>query len=204
MMQRTEEWFKARAGHVTGSMFSDAIGKGRNGQYLKARENAIIQIVTERLTGEPLITSHGAAGAWGTDVEPLALAAYEARTGNIVTEVGFTRHESIQFVGVSPDGLIDDDGSIEMKCPYNSINHLITIREQKMPDEHIPQVQGVMWVTNRKWCDFISYDPRMPDHYKLFIQRIIRDEKYIRELKTEIVSFIADVNNFIKELPKAA
>lgn len=205
MKQRTEKWFSDKAAHVSASRFKDVMAfSQKTGKPLKAREDYLIEIVTERLTGESIASSHGAAGRWGTEVEEYAGLAYEAETGFICKESEFIRHPKIKYVGCSPDGLINSDGGMEIKCPVNSSNHLKTIIADLMPDEHIPQVQGCMWVTDRKWWDFVSYDPRMPPHLQLFIKRIERDDKYIQMLEEETNKFLDEVSTFIKKLPKAA
>jgi hypothetical protein len=129
----------------------------------------------------------------GTEFEPQARMEYEARTGAMVEQVGFLHHPTIALCGGSPDGLVDEDGGLEIKCPYNSANHLQCFLTG-MPEEHIPQVQGLMWITGRQWWDFVSYDPRMPDHLKLYQSRIERDDEYIATLEKAVREFLAGVH----------
>jgi predicted phage-related endonuclease len=126
------------------------------------------------------------ATRWGTEVEPFAREAYELATGHFVEQVAFVDHPLHPFVGVSPDGLIGDDGGLEMKAPKNSQIHLQRF-DTGMPDEFIPQVQGCMWVTGRKWWDFVSYDPRMPEKLRMLRLTIKRDDVYIARLEASVL-----------------
>lgn len=182
-----------RVGYVTASRFADvlAISK-RDGKPLKAREDYLMNLVCERLTGEPTLQQFNFAMEWGTEAEPYARKAYEMCTGNLVKEVGFKKHPSIEWVGASSDGLVNSDGGIEIKCPYNSNIHLKTI-ENCVPEEHLPQIYGQMWILDLKWVDFISYDPRMLPHLRLFYQRIERCENYIDDLRAGVVKFLEEV-----------
>lgn len=189
--QQTEEWLKARAGHVTASRFKDVLAKVKSGEAA-GRAKYRLQLVTERLTGLPVETYKNAAMAWGTEREPEARMAYEAKTGEIVAEVGFMPHPTIQWCGASPDGLVGADGMVEIKCPFESTVHVLTVTDG-MPPEHMAQIQGNLWVNGRKWCDFISFDPRMPEGLQLYRQRIERDEKFISNLVAEVAQFLAEV-----------
>lgn len=192
-LQRTEDWFADRCGHVTASRFCDVLAVSKtNGKPLKAREDYLMRLVTERLTGKPTESISSQALQWGTESEPFARAEYEAQSGNIVTEVGFTRHPSIAWVGASADGLVGQTGGIEIKCPHNSTVHLRTWRDG-MPEEHAPQVYGVMWVLGLEWMDFCSYDARMPPELRLYVQRVNRDEAYIANLERKIVEFLGEL-----------
>jgi hypothetical protein len=139
---------------------------------------------------------------WGTEQEPAARAAYERVTGTSVEETGFVAHDTL-LAGCSPDGLVDWDGLIEIKCPYNSANHIETLL-RGMPDEHIPQVQGQMWITGRQWCDFVSFDPRMPEPLQLHIQRINRDPGFIADLEARITIFLQQVGIQVEALRRLA
>ena len=198
-MQQSDEWFKQRIGKATGSRFKDIIAKIKSGEAA-ARRNYRAQLVLERLTGSREETYTNAAMQWGNDNEPLARVAYEAKTGLVVVEVDFINHESL-MAGVSPDGLVDDEGGIEIKCPYQSAIHLETLKNG-MPDEHMAQVQGAMWITGRKWWDFISYDPRFPDAIQLYVQRVERDEKYIGDLEREVIKFLSEVDAELEQILK--
>ena len=196
--QGSPEWLAERAGHVTASKASDVLAKIKSGEAAVRRKYRI-QVVTERLTGAPVQGFQNAAMLWGTQTEPFAREAYEADTGDLVDQVGFLKHPSVAWVGASPDGLLGTDGLIELKCP-ESTTHLGWMEEDRVPPEHIPQIQFQMWVTGRKWCDFASYDPRFPDHLRLFIKRIERDETYIAMLETEVRAFLAEVDKLYARL----
>lgn len=196
--QGTIEWFAARYGRATASRFKDVLAKLKNGDSAAARENYLMEIVTERLTGQPVAHFANAAMQWGVDMEPLARSAYVAQTGRDVEECGFFAHDSI-MTGASPDGLVEWDGAIEIKCPFNSVNHVNTLRSG-MPQEHMAQIQGVLWLIDRDWCDFVSFDPRMPAELKLYVQRILRDQDFISGLEVEVRAFLGEVDTIVAEL----
>ena len=173
MDQRTPEWFAARLGKVTASRVSDIIGKTQSG-YSASRANYMALLVCERLTGAAAESYSNAAMQHGTDTEPMALSAYEAAKGVLVQAEGFVTHPSIEQSGASPDGLVGDSGLIEIKCP-NTATHLDTLLSKKMPSKHRPQVQWQMACTGRHWCDFVSYDPRLPERLQMFVVREIYD-----------------------------
>lgn len=199
-----EAWRRARAGVVTASRFGEVLAFGAKGQPLKARQDYLGQIVVERLTGEPFSMIIAQALGWGTDLEPYAVAAYEARTGLLVAPGNdLVLHPDVLGVGATPDGLVGEDGGFECKCPASSIVHLRTILEG-MPVEHVPQVQGGMWVTGRRWWDFVSYDPRMPERMRLHVQRIERDERYIARLEEAVLAFLAEVGDWLTRLERRA
>lgn len=204
MEQNTQEWRDARAGHITASRMCDVLAFGkRDGKPLKARADYIGDIVAELLTGEPREQVRAKPLDWGHDVENAARAAYEAETGEIVQRVGFMEHPLIPYIGCSPDGMIGTDGQQQIKCPNNPAIHIATLRDG-MPEEHIPQVQGELLVTGRAWSDFVSFDPRMPPHLRLYRQRIPRDDKYIATLAEACESLWAEVQSYIQYLNKRA
>lgn len=190
--QGSQEWLDQRAGCVTASRFCDVLDVGVNGKPKEARNTYLKKLVVERVTGSATESATSASMAWGKDAEPFARTEYEAQTGRIVMESDFVRHPMHPYVGASPDGLIGTDGGYESKCPHNSAVHLWTIRDG-MPREHIAQVQGCIWVTGRKWWDFVSYDPRMPADLRLYVQRIERDDIYIKALENKVMDFLAEV-----------
>lgn len=198
MEQGSAQWLAARAGHVTASRLKDVMAKGKSGEAA-VRRGYRVQLVTERLTGLPQETYKNAAMEHGTETEPQARMAYEAITGRMVFEKGFIKHPEIDWLGASPDGLVDDVGGVEIKCPYNSAVHVETL-SAGMPREHMAQVQGCMWVTGRKWWDFISFDPRMPAHLRLYVQRIESSTDYINDMKTEVEVFLKEVDAMTKQL----
>jgi len=198
--QGTEEWFAIRCGKVTASRIADIIATTKSG-YSASRANYEAQLICEILTGKPAESFTNAAMAWGTETEPLARAQYELKTGNMVNQIGFVVHPKIEQAGASPDGLVDNDGLIEIKCP-NTSTHLDTLLSQKVPLKYITQMTWQMLCTGRKWCDFVSYDPRLPDNLQLFIQRIELDEEYGKKLESEVKEFLEEVNEKVEKLRK--
>lgn len=196
--QRTEEWRQDRAGKFTGSRFVDVLARSKTdaSKKLKAWHDCVWQVVVERMTGQPMEEINAFALQWGKDVEPYARQAYELETGLIVSEVGFIDHPVYAFAGCSPDGLIGADGGLEMKCPKNSAIHLQRFISG-MEDEHIPQVQGCMWVTGRKWWDFVSYDPRMPEKYRIFRHRYERDDEIIAKIESAVIEAEAEASKIL-------
>ncbi|CAJ0900511.1 hypothetical protein R6138_04465 [Ralstonia thomasii] len=201
MEQRTDSWFEARLGRATASNFGKVLAKIKTGEAAD-RRNYRAQLVIERLTGNRQEGYSNAAMQWGTEQEPFARIAYMADRGVDVQEIGFIQHETL-MAGCSPDGLIGADGLIEIKCPV-SATHIETLKTQHMPLEHMPQVQGQMWISGREWCDFVSYDPRMPEKLQMFVQRIPRDEQYIKALAFEIERFLEEVAAEVTVLQKIA
>lgn len=199
--QRSADWFSARLGLCTASKFADAIAKLKTGKPAQARQTYAIQLVAERLTGQPTPHFTTAAMQWGIDNEPAARIEYAWKRDVEVEEVGFIRHASI-MAGASPDGLVGSEGAVEFKCP-SSPRHIETWLGG-MPEEHMPQVQGQLWITGRAWCDFVSFDPRMPKEFQVYIERIERDDAYIATLDSEIRGFLADVESLITQLQEKA
>lgn len=186
-LQRTAEWHADRAGKWTGSKFVDVLARNKKtGEPLKAYHDLIWQVVVERMTGQAVEGPTGFALAWGTEVEPYAAEAYEMDTGNIIVKAPFINHSIHPFAGCSPDGLVGDDGGLEMKCPKSSAVHLERFISG-VPDEYRPQIQGCMWVTGRKWWDFVSFDPRMPETHRFLRIRVNRDEAFIAQLEAAVL-----------------
>ena len=198
MEQRTTEWHTARLGKVTASRVADVIAKTKTG-YGASRANLMADLIVERLTGQPASTFTNAHMEWGTEQEPHARAAYSARTGELVEEVGFIDHPRITNSGASPDGLVGDDGLVEFKCPATA-THLDTLLAGEVPSKYIPQMQWQMACTGRKWCDFASYDPRLPEHLRMFVKRVERDDAYIKMLETEVTKFLAELEEKLTQL----
>lgn len=191
------DWLRERAGHATASRFCDILAVKRDGTPSKARDDYLMELVVEQITGEPIESASSFAMKWGTDAEPYARAQYEADTGSMVREVGFAKHPTIEWVGASSDGLVGASGGVEIKCPFNSAIHLQTWADG-MPEHHKPQVFGQMWVLGLDWVDFCSYDPRMQNggaHLKLYRQRIMRDDAYIADLEKQVQTFLAEVRH---------
>lgn len=206
--QRTHDWLMARCGCATGSRFKDVVArlKPKKGETIgapaAARENYLIDVVSERLTGEPRQHFVNAAMQWGTDQEPIARDAYKARSGLQVDEVGFLRHATLA-AGCSPDGIVElGEGVLEIKCPTTS-THVATLLHG-MSEDHLPQVQGALWITGAQWCDFVSFDPRLPRGLDLHVQRIARDEQYIANLEAEVRLFLGEVDSLVSQLKEIA
>jgi len=198
MEQRSPEWFAARLGKVTASRVADVIAKTKTG-YSASRDNYMAQLVCERMTGVQGESFTNAAMQWGTDQEPLARAAYEAAQDVLVDETGFVIHPRIQEAGASPDGLVGMFGLIEIKCP-NTATHIETILSDKVPGKYITQMQWQMACTERDWCDFVSFDSRMPEGLQLFIKRVKFDPIYVKMLEYEIQEFLDELETKIKNL----
>ena len=197
MEQGTVEWFAARCGKVTASRVADIIAKTKTG-FSTSRDNYMAQLVCERMTGKPAESFSNSAMQWGTDTEPFARAAYEAKVDILVSEVGFITHPRIEMSGASPDGLAGD-GLVEIKCP-NTATHIVTLIDQKVPEKYITQMMWQMACTERPWCDFVSFDPRLPEKYQLFIKRINFDIKIVDSLENSVIQFLDDVDLKIQQL----
>ena len=197
MEQRTDDWYKARLGKVTASRVADVIAKTKVG-YGASRDSYMADLIVERLTGQKTSSFTNAAMEWGTQTEPEARTAYSARTGELVEEVGFIDHPTIAGAGASPDGIVGDL-LVELKCP-NTNTHLEYIFAGKPPAKYVTQMQWQMACTGKTACDFASYDPRLPEHLRLFVVRVPRDDKYITELETEVRKFLAELEEKITKL----
>ena len=196
--QGSQEWLLARCGKVTASRVADIMAKTKSG-YSASRGNYMAELVCERLTGVPTDTFKSAAMEWGTAQEPHARAAYEAVGGVLVEEVGFVPHPSIPDAGASPDGLVGSVGLIEIKCP-NTATHIETLLSGKVPDRYNTQMQWQMACTGRTWCDYVSYDPRMPENMRLFLARVFRDQSAILAMETEVLTFIHELTDKVAAL----
>jgi len=197
-LQRTDDWFAARLGKVTASRVADVVAKTKTG-YSASRANYMAELICERLTGRQGDNYQNAAMVWGTETEPKARAAYEAETGSLVEGVGFVPHPTITMSGASPDGLVGEEGGVEIKCP-NTATHIDTILSETIPGKYVTQMQWQMACTGRKWCDFISYDPRVPEKMQLWIKRVDRDDKYIEEMEKEVVAFLEELETKLGKL----
>jgi len=198
MEQRTAEWYADRLGKVTASRVADVIAKTKSG-YSTSRANYMAELICERLTGVRGDFYQNAAMLWGTETEPQARAAYEMASGGLVEEVGFVPHSSIFDGGASPDGLVGADGMVEIKCPFTA-THIDTLLTETVPGKYLAQMQWQMACTGRKWCDFVSYDPRLPEGMALFIKRVPRDDKMIDELEKEVFSFLTEMDEKLEKL----
>jgi len=198
VIQGSPEWFQQRLGRATASRIADIIAKTKTG-YSTSRENYCVELALERITGARQESFTNDAMRWGTETEPLARAAYEARTGAIVDEVAMVPHPTIDMSGASPDGLIDVDGQLEIKCP-NSATHIKTMLSSSPDSKYITQMMWQMACTGRKWCDFVSFDPRFPLHLQLFVTRIERDDDAIYLMECEVERFLKEVDSMVKQL----
>lgn len=192
MEQRSEEWFAARLGKVTASRVADLMATTKTG-YSASRANYMAELICERLTGQQAERFSNAAMAWGTETEPQARAAYEFITDASVQEVGLIDHPSIAMFGASPDGLIGADGLIEIKCP-NTATHIETLLGEVVPGKYVIQMQVQMACTGRAWCDFVSFDPRLPSDLQLWIKRVQRDDVAIQSIEAETVKFLGELD----------
>lgn len=196
--QGSDEWLMARIGKVTASRISDVIAKTKTG-WGAGRKNYMAELIAERLTMIPAQGYTNAAMQWGLDTEPQARAAYEFFRDAVVQEVGFIEHPAVPMTGASPDGYVEEDGMIEIKCP-NTATHIDTLLTQKIPDKYIVQMQWQMACANRQWCDYVSFDPRMPEHLRLFVERIRRDDKRIGELERDVEEFLEELDGKLDAL----
>lgn len=198
IIQGTAAWHALRLGRVTASRVADVIAKTKTG-VSASRANYLAELVAERLTGEPGEFFTNAAMQRGTELEPLARECYVFHTGNAVQEIAFVVHPGIEMAGASPDGLVGDRGLCEIKCP-GTAKHIATLRGASIDGKYITQMQWQMACTGRDWCDFVSYDPRLPVEMQLHVQRVDRDSAFIDELERDVVSFLAEVDATVADL----
>jgi putative phage-type endonuclease len=197
--QRTPEWYSMRSGCATGSKVADIMTKLKKGGYGAARANYVLEVAWSRLTGLTMDHYVSPAMLFGMENEPLARAAYEIATDSMVSEVGLALHPRIKFFAASPDGLIGDRGVLECKCP-NSSTHLTYLLRGEVPEEYQWQMLAEMACCERDWCDFVSFDPRMPDNLQLFVRRFHRDEARIAEMEAEVELFLTEVEQTLEKL----
>jgi len=198
MEQGSTEWLQARCGSLGASQINEALATTKSG-WGASRENLKNRIIAERLTGIPAETFKNAAMEWGTAQEDNARKAYEAHTGVFVDEMGIAYHPVLKHTHASPDGLVGDDGLIEIKCP-NTTTHIETLKAKKAPSKYINQMMWQIRCTDRQWCDFVSFDPRLPSHLQLFVTRVERDEAIIADLEAKVTEFLTEVEKEIERL----
>jgi putative phage-type endonuclease len=191
IQQGTEEWKRLRLGRVTASRVADLMAKTKSG-FSASRANYMAQLIAERLTDTVAESFTNAAMQHGTETEPEARSAYEFYQAAVVDQVAFVEHPKIEQAGCSPDGLVGDDGLVEIKCP-NTATHLETLLGQSVPTKYVLQMQFQMACTGRKWCDFVSYDPRMPENMRMFVKRLARDDAAIKEIEDAIAVFLLEM-----------
>ena len=188
--QGSSEWHKVRLGKITASRFDNVLCKGQS------RQAYLIELAAERLSGIPQESYTNAAMEWGSEQEPFARELYESLNGDtLIGQVGFIKYDD--YIGCSPDGLIGLDGTLEIKCP-NTSTHITYILKDKLPSKYIPQIQGGLWITERQWCDFVSFDPRIKR--KIHIIRVERDDKYIKVLEAAVEQFKTELIETVNKL----
>lgn len=200
-IQGSEMWAELRCGNVTASRAADVIATTKKGEAA-ARRDYRTEILCERLTGKPYEHFVSKEMQWGKDQEPFARAAYEMQNGVLVETPGFVLHPTLARFGASPDGLVGDDGLIQIKCP-NTTTHLGWLLAGVIPVEHCAQMLAEMACTGRSWVDLVSYDPRLPEPYQLFIRRYKRDDNLIRALEAEVEHFNSEIDEVLKALSQA-
>lgn len=196
--QGSPEWHAERCGKVTASRIADMLAKTKSG-WGASRDNYRAQLVAERLTGVVADGYSNAAMQWGTDTEPEAANAYAFFQGVDLETVGFVTHQTITMSGASPDRLVGNHGLVEIKCP-NTATHIATLLGQEVPGKYRLQMQWQMACTGRRWCDFVSYDPRMPADMQLFVRRVERCDKTIDEIEGEVITFLCEIAETVARL----
>jgi hypothetical protein len=194
MEQGTAEWFESRRGCATASCFADVMAKGKGATRLKYMH----KVVAERLMGKVMESYCNGNMNRGKEQEPYARMAYEAFSGNLVQEIDFIRHPVLS-AGCSPDGLVDEDGGAEIKAALPTVQ-IERIERGGYPSEHVAQVQGNLWITGRKWWDFVSYSPDLPEGLRLYVYRVRPDIEYISNLEKEVIRFLAEVDEMQQRL----
>lgn len=201
MEQRSAEWFAARLGCVTASRVKDVMASGRGGAPSATRKNYMMELLCERLTGQQSGTdlSNKPAVQRGVELEPFACMAYEADKGLMVVETGLVMHPTIAGFGASPDGLVGDDGVLEIKCP-NTATHIVTMQSGRHDPQYEWQMLAQMACTGRAWADFVSYDDRLPEPLQYVCHRFERDFKRIRDMEAEVSAFLEELADLEKEM----
>jgi len=198
MEQRSDEWFAHRLGRVTASRVADVMAQTKSGPSA-ARKNYMADLIAERLTGERRGSFSNAAMQWGAETEPQARAAYQFMHDAEIVEVGFIDHPEIDMAGCSPDGLVGEDGMIEIKCP-NTATHLDTLLTGNIDGKYFKQMQFQMSCAGRVWCDFVSFDPRLPAEMQLWVYRVALDAEVVAEIEDKVQAFLAELDARLSEL----
>lgn len=198
IIQGSPEWHAVRLGKVTASRIADVCARTKTG-FGASRKNYMAELVAERLTGTRAEGFTNAAMLHGIETEPEARIAYEFYRDATVEQIGFVSHPSIADSGASPDGLVRDDGLVEIKCP-NTATHIETLLGGTIPDKYFLQMQWQMACTGRQWCDFASFDPRLPESMRLFVDRVKRDDAAISAIEKDVISFLADLRDTVHRL----
>ena len=199
IVQGTDEWFKARCGRITGTRFAAVMAIGKTGP-LQERRNLIVTVALERLFGNPIEQFQNEAMRWGKEQEANARAWYEFCADASVSSCGFEVDPEHDFIGVSPDGMVDGERGLEIKCPYNVERHAATLLSRTIPDEYVPQVQGQMMVMGWKRIDYVSYHPKFPGNLRGIIIPVPRDDEYIARLRAECVKVNTEIEAMVQQL----
>lgn len=200
LSQRTEDWYQARCGSLGASSIAEALATTKSG-WGASRYNVMSRLIVERLTGAPQETYQNAAMLHGIEMEPKARATYEFTTGSVVEECGLFHHPEIKGTHASPDGLVGDDGLLEVKAP-NTSTHIDTLLGKRIEGKYIKQAQWQLACTGRQWVDWVSYDDRLPSDLEFFCQRIERDDKTIKTLEEQVVEFLEELEGKLEALKR--
>lgn len=198
MEQRSEDWYLSRLGKVTASRIADVLAKTKSGPAA-TRENYLAQLVAERLTGIVAPSFTTPAMQFGIDTEASAREAYAIKIDDKPVEIGFVDHPAIAWSGASPDGLVGFDGLVEIKCP-NTATHIRTLNGAAIDKKYMLQMQWQMACTERDWCDFVSFDPRLPDEMQMHVRRVERDDTLLAEIEAEVTKFLDEVAATVAQL----
>lgn len=198
--QGTDEWVAARIGRVTASRIADLTAGTKTG-WGASRDNYMADLIAERLTGVAVEGFKSAAMQWGTDTERQARIFYELIEGASVADGGYIDHPTIAMAGASPDGFVGDDGLVEIKCPLTK-THIETLLGGTVAGTYAKQMQWQMACSGRAWCDFISFDPRMPEDLRMFVQRVPRDGAVIADLEAAVIDFLAELDGKVDALQR--
>lgn len=198
LVQGSDAWHEIRLGRATASRIHDIIAKTKSG-YSASRARYEAELIAERLTGQPAASFTSAAMQHGIDTEPQARAAYEFLHDTEVEQVGFVAHPSVEHSGASPDGLVGDDGMVEIKCPETH-THLAYLLGGAIDARYRTQMLWQMACTGRDWCDWVSFDPRLPVRHQLIVRRVERDDERIAEIEAEVREFLDGIAEKIARL----
>lgn len=197
--QGSPEWLAARAGKVTASRIADVLAKIKTGEAASRRDYRA-QLVAEILTGIPQEDTYiNAEMQWGLDQEPFARGAYEVANGVLVDQVGLVVHPMIERAAASPDGVVGKEGLVEIKCPKTA-THLLYLLDGVVPSKYQPQMLWQMACSGAKWCDFVSFDPRLSPELQLLVVRFNRDAAVIASMEAEVIRFLAEVDELVGRL----
>ena len=200
-LQRTADWYAKRRGKITASKIDAVVERQKNGSFYAKREDYKNQLILEILTGNVVSGFTSVAMQHGIDTEAEARDVYTKTIWDAVTETDFVDHPTISRAGASPDGIVGSDGLLEIKCP-SSGTHIQTLRRGTYDPKYFPQMQWQMACTGRKWVDFVSYDPRLPEAYRLFVDRVERDELWISQANEMVETFLKEIDEEIANLHK--